>query len=543
MTALNTDEMFTPLDKAKSLNGPGQVHNLRPIISPVPTDAPDPMDYRHPQLGAPSNVWSYTDTKGRVLHAVARFLGDGEKKEFRPLVCCQDGERVCWRSGGPDGLRPLYNLHEIASKQHKTVVFVEGEKTADAARELLSYCVSTTTMNGAKSPDKTDFSPLAGRDVIIWPDNDQPGADFAIAVTALCRKAGAASVSVVPLPDNLPIGWDLADHIPEGVDLEARLDAAMAQQVEPPKHQTRLRPMDVHQLLAMHIPPREFVLDPAIPQKGLSMVYSGRGVGKTQIAVGISIAVSTGTPFLKWASPKPRRVLHVDGEMAAADLRERFKRIIDSSDVKPEPGMLEILTADLIEFGIGNLASPDVQAELDPWLDGVELLILDNLSSLTHVIRDNDAESWNPIQEWLLRLRRRGVSVCVFHHAGKGGEQRGTSRREDVLDISISLRHPSDYVPAEGARFEVHFEKSRGVFGDCVRPFEAKMEVLNDKTIWTTREIEDVNYSRVKALLDDDLSVRDIADETGISKSTVHRLKKQIEADALTAATQHAYSE
>src|SRR6185437_841893 len=134
-----------------------------------------------------------------------------------------------------------------------------------------------------------------------------------------------------------------------------------------------------------------------------------------------------------------------------------------------------------------------------------------------------------PIQEWLLRLRRRGVSVLIVHHAGKGGEQRGTSRREDVLDTSISLRRPSDYAPTEGARFEVHFEKARGIHGDRAKPFEAKLETRDGANFWTIREIEDVNLSRVKPLLDDGLSIRDIADETGLSKSTVHRLKKQID--------------
>jgi len=87
-----------------------------------------------------------------------------------------------------------------------------------------------------------------------------------------------------------------------------------------------------------------------------------------------------------------------------------------------------------------------VQAELDRWLDGVDLLILDNLSSLTAVVRDNDAESWGPIQEWLPKLRRRGVSVLVVHHAGKGGQQRGTSRREDVLDTSASHQNETAHL-------------------------------------------------------------------------------------------------
>ena len=172
-------------------------------------------------------------------------------------------------------------------------------------------------------------------------------------------------------------------------------------------------------------------------------------------------------------------------------------------------------------------------AEKDFARGGSSSCLCSTISSLTAVIRDNDAECWNPIQEWLLRLRRRGVSVLIVHHAGKGGEQRGTSRREDVLDTSVALRRPSDYVPTEGARFEVHFEKARGIHGDRAKPFEAKLEIRDGAALWTIREIEDVNLSRVKALLDDELSIRDIADETGLSKSTVHRIKKQIEAEAL----------
>ena len=214
--------------------------------------------------------------------------------------------------------------------------------------------------------------------------------------------------------------------------------------------------------------------------------------------------------------------------MPAAALQERLAKVVQGATAEPSDDMLTIISGDLIEEGgVGNLADPKVQAELEPHLDGVELLILDNLSSLTAVIRDNDADSWNPIQAWLLRLRRRGISVLIVHHAGKGGEQRGTSRREDVLDTSISLRRPSDYVPTERARFEVHLEKARGVHGEPAKPFEAKLEERGSTTVWTMRDIDDANLARVRALLEDGLSVRDIADETGIPKSTVQRLKRR----------------
>ena len=275
------------------------------------------------------------------------------------------------------------------------------------------------------------------------------------------------------------------------------------------------------------------ILDPIIPEKGLAMLYASRGTGKTHVALGIAFAVATGSKFLRWNAPKPRRVLLIDGEMPAAALQERLACIVASAPNSPfDPDNIRILAGDLIEEGgVGNLASAEVQAELDPWLNGADLLIADNLSSLTAVIRDNDAESWGPIQDWLLRLRRRGMSGLIVHHAGKGGQQRGTSRREDVLDTSISLRRPEDYTPSEGARFEVHFEKHRGFYGEDAESFEAKLEVRDNVAIWSMRNIEDVNLARVKALLDDELSVRDIADETAISKSTVQRLKKKIEAE------------
>lgn len=67
----------------------------------------------------------------------------------------------------------------------------------------------------------------------------------------------------------------------------------------------------------------------------------------------------------------------------AQALRERLARVVTTAEAPRAPATLKIIAGDLIERGIGNLAEPLVQAELEPWLDGVELLILDNLSSLT----------------------------------------------------------------------------------------------------------------------------------------------------------------
>jgi putative DNA primase/helicase len=295
----------------------------------------------------------------------------------------------------------------------------------------------------------------------------------------------------------------------------------------------RLRPLDLAELFALDIKPRGMVLEPIIPEKGLVMLYATRGTGKTHVALGVAYAVATGSTFLKWRAPRARRVLVVDGEMPASELRERLQWI--NGGATPTPRTLRILPVDMIERGIGTLACPEVQAELDPWLAGVELLVLDNLSSLTAALRENDSDSWSPIQDWLLRLRRRGISVLIVHHAGKTGGQRGTSRREDVLDTSISLRHPSDYAPEQGARFEVHIDKGRGIHGEQAKPFEAWLDVVNNTAVWTMKEIEDLDRQRAEELLAAGLSLREVAEELGISKTGAHRLKRQIEQDAATA--------
>ena len=435
----------------------------------------------------------------------------------------------------------IYRLPEVAVAvaTGKTVFVVEGEKDAD---NLAKLGLATTTCPGGANKWRPEYNKFfCGADVVIVPDNDKAGRDHAASVASALHGI-AKSVRLLDIAKvwpECPEGGDVSDWVEAGGTTE-KLAALVTELEDWDPRPPRLRPLTLSKFFSLSIKPREMLLDPIIPEKGLAMLYASRGTGKTHIALGVAYAVATGTGFLRWKAPKPRRVLLIDGEMPAAALQERLASIVAGvTEAEANPDTIRILAGDLIEEGgIGNLASPEVQAELDPWLDDTDLLILDNLSSLTAVIRDNDAESWGPIQDWLLKLRRRGVSVLIVHHAGKGGQQRGTSRREDVLDTSISLRRPEDYSPAEGARFEVHIEKGRGVHGDAAKPFEAKLEVRNEAAIWTTRDIEDVNLVRVKALLDDEMTVRDIADETGLSKSTVQRLKKRIEMEKGAAMTE-----
>jgi len=119
------------------------------------------------------------------------------------------------------------------------------------------------------------------------------------------------------------------------------------------------------------------------------------------------------------------------------------------------------------------------------------------------------------------------MSVLAVHHSNKSGGQRGTSSREDVLDTVIALRRPSDYRVEQGARFEIHLEKARGIVGADAKPFEAHL-VTDEHGLmtWACREIDDVELEAVKALKTENpaMTIRELAAETGLTKSKVHRL-------------------
>jgi RecA-family ATPase len=195
------------------------------------------------------------------------------------------------------------------------------------------------------------------------------------------------------------------------------------------------------------------LLSPILPERSLAMLYAPRGIGKSWLSLSIGMAVAAGVPLLRWHVPRQRLVLYVDGEMPIVSLQERLRAIAGSMGADIPNHGFRMLAADQVETGI-KLSSEEGQQALESLLEEVNLLILDNLSTLCTTGSESAGDAWVPMQNWLLKLRRQGVSVPLVHHAGTNGRQRGTSRREDALDTVIALRRPDDYSPEQGARFE-----------------------------------------------------------------------------------------
>lgn len=175
-------------------------------IQPIPVEAMNKCPAKHRQHGVPSKVWIYRDAQGQPVMALYRFdLGPDEdgklRKVFAPLTWCKrsDGQTEQWRWQGLAGPRPLLHLNELAQRVDAPVVLCEGEKAADAAAELMPDYVATCWPNGSNSWHKADLTPLKGRTVVLWPDNDSSGKTCMDAIELKLIELGAASVQRISL--------------------------------------------------------------------------------------------------------------------------------------------------------------------------------------------------------------------------------------------------------------------------------------------------------------------------------------------------------
>jgi putative DNA primase/helicase len=171
---------------------------------------------RHVRWGLPTVMHEYRDQADDVLFYVARYEFTDEAghpaKEFSPWRWDGSG----WIAKAPPAPRALYGLQYLPRFPKATILLVEGEKSADAARRVLGgeSNLPMTWYGGANAHGKADWEPLRGRRVALWPDADPAGWKAATAILQVLEGIGAQA-TVVDTTDHAH-GWDVADWIAEG---------------------------------------------------------------------------------------------------------------------------------------------------------------------------------------------------------------------------------------------------------------------------------------------------------------------------------------
>jgi AAA domain-containing protein len=276
------------------------------------------------------------------------------------------------------------------------------------------------------------------------------------------------------------------------------------------------------------IPERPSLLGEWFKAADTGFIYGKRGLGKSWLALAMARALVEGKKCGPWSASRACRVLYVDGEMSADDLRSR------NHALREEQGELMFLSHQIVFDRTGKalcLSDPARQVELTRLCESkkIDVVILDNIACLFRGIEENSADDWrDQIENWLLDLRRRGIAVVIVAHAGRNtATMRGTSKREDAAFWILRLDEVSGGDGQDGAKFVTRFVKNRNAPND---PASLEWNIKPDekRVLVTYREAD--NLTLFRHWIEDGLDTcSEIAEEMGLSKGQVSKLAKRAE--------------
>jgi putative DNA primase/helicase len=512
--------------------------------------------------GPTAGRWPYHDATGEIVGWVCRWDKPDGGKTFRPIARIPDG----WQVAGMPEPHPLYRLPEL-SKPGRVVFVCEGEKAADAALSI--GLVATTSPGGAKAGKNADWSPMAGREVVILPDNDRPGRKYAEDVAGILTSLDPpAVVRIVELP-GLPEKGDIVDWLalqgeaaePDDLVVQIETLADHASEVQPPQ---RNRPGEtrsgavVVRLSEVTEAPLEWLWPGRIPLGKLTLLAGDPGLGKSFVTVDMAARVSTGSPWpdlpgirqpvgsvvmfnseddtadtvlprLKRAGGDPSRVLALEGVATTSDGGETHTRGFS-------------LDLDLSKLSEVIEANPDTR-----------LVVIDPISAYCgSTDSHNNAEvraMLAPLAQLASRFR---VAIVMVTHHSKGSGGKAVYRAMGSLAFAAAARAVWNVVKDHDdesrrlillAKMNVS-EETKGLAyrlaDGCVGWEESPVTMTADEHL----ELEDHPKSRANgagaeleravAWLTETLAdgprlasiVEQLADDEDISKATLRRAKR-----------------
>lgn len=388
------------------------------------------------ELGAPVATYRYYDTRGNVIASVVRYEPGGtrESKTFRPYCFKTVDGKTKWIGGAPD-LRPLYRLPEIALAS--VIVLCEGEGKADALARM--GIEATSAMQGANAPiDKTDWSPLHGKTVIIWPDNDEPGFAYAKAAAARLQAIGC-TVRMVDVPADKPKSWDAGDCVMEGQDPRPIIDRAVGGANDPP---SRIRILDIDQI--DNLEPPSWLVDGIITEAGLSVLWGRSGAMKSFVALDIALCIASG---LEWHGKPVKHGLAL--YIAAEGAHGLGRRVIGWRKTRgkdlPTPNFKLVphtiaMTGDDLDILVGLLLK---------MREKPALIVIDTLARTFGAGDENKQSDMNAYVSAADKLREAtGAHVMIIHHSGvhEDRRERGSNVLRGAADTVIKVSRKGEAI-------------------------------------------------------------------------------------------------
>ena len=443
------------------------------VIRPINGHHPAPVQIpRIPVQLHLTDEWEYVDESGIVLFVKQRFkTSDTKGKTYKLLRVLEDGTR----QASMQGARVIpYRLSDVleAKLQAKPVFLCEGEKAADA---LASIGVFTSTSHtGAGSWPAANSTWFADLNIVLVPDNDQPGYRYASLVASALLpiaksvrllalpvkhtedafewvmaggdKAGLMALckglqpvldaeSIVYLP---PPAEDAEPAIELSIDAEA-FEPELAIELVPEESKIRIEPWDTIQ-----DEPVEWLIQDVLPRKGFSALFGPPGSFKSFVALDIAHSVATGTAWMGKEVSVPGAVLYICGEGhggVGARIRacRLHHRTAPGAKVYVIRHQLNLRSSkediQQLHLAISNL----VQREEIRF----ELVQVDTLARAFGGGNENDSSDMGAFIASLSKIQRLlDCALQIVHHVGKDITKglRGHSSLLGALDTELELQ-------------------------------------------------------------------------------------------------------
>lgn len=360
----------------------------------------------HPKLGKPTQVWTYRNGEGKPEFYVYRF-DVGDRKEIRPGLFV-DG---AWKWRAVAARRPIYNLDKLMANSKALVIFTEGEKAADAAAKLFPDAVAVTIAGGCKAVDKSDYGPLEGRTVHIWPDHDDAGRQFAKQIAAKLEAVGAHVGTLKVPPSNgkeKHKGWDAADALAEGWTPEK------AKKLELDFGVKTFKSITGRELLRKEFKEPNWAVKGMIPE-GVTVLAGKPKMGKSWMSLSLSMSIAYGGVALSHVSVDQGPTLY----LALEDNDRRLKRRIEKLGGNPDDlGDLHLVTEGVPRMGDG------FEEILCGWLDAhptARMVVIDTLAKIRPATKSKDiyANDYQVGEALKVISDKYGVAILVVAHLRK----------------------------------------------------------------------------------------------------------------------------
>ena len=465
-------------------------HNFSQVMKDIAHWLGEPANHRTPShsqqfctndLGHHTARWDYKNGDGRLIACVYRY-DTASGKEYRPWDVKAQKTRA-------PNVRPLYNQPEM--KDADTIVLVEGEKCADAL--MAEGLIATTAMFGSNAPiDKTDWSPLIGKNVVVWPDHDEAGQRYANAVIEKLKTLAVKGIRKVTIPKGKPNKWDAADAIVENEDVEGLV--SHSEMIKPSNDIVGVQLADWLAIDRFNGEPkqRSWLVEGVFPMAQAALLAASGGVGKSFLLLQLAREIASFDGFSATAPNLFGGALKASGAAvyitAEDDTIEVHSRLQSLGSIPRRLYIVPLPDAG----GAKPLFAPDPMTKAPSvtlvWqslarqlkkISGLKLVVLDPLQPLCSLDLNVPENAQFVCSQLSSLAAETGASVIISHHFAKREaatpEQareaiRGTGGLVDGVRAVYALWHPKlDQAQSICKTLNIPYQRGLVVSGGIVK--------------------------------------------------------------------------